>query len=1380
MASAARNDRSQPPLVQIATVEGNAPAAVSAASAGYAGLLPSSWQEGWARAAAPAPGRALVGGAEVRTVPSALFPTLGAAVPKPSRGSASPLPDVVVRLLPGVYTERLHIVVPVVIVGASENMPTIRSLGREGVKIAGAAASSSALRHLRLCAEPGGHALCIQDSSPLIEGCELTGAGGAPARGAPAGLDVRGSGARPTIRGCRISGHAGAGASFGHSAGGILGTCEISRCGCGVWLDTGADPLIWRNTIAGHRGAGLVVRADGAGCSIGNTVLRNGAGGVLVESARRANAVITQNRVWANTGLDLRQSPASSGRSAAEAGALLLQNTIGQQGPGDGGGAPPGAALSVAWPRRAVHNAAELTEALRAAPSDRTVLIEVVGRVDLEAPLVLDRPVVLAGAERGAAELWAPAGAEAAVVVTSGGEASALWWLTVRLPSGGVSRARAGASCVDVTVGRPAFVECDLAASSSSGTGGAELRAVLTHAVRATGPCAAPLLVGCALRGATGTGLLLDRGATATLVQCEVAGNQQGGAFLGDGAALVLESCEVRDNGHFGVVIGPHATGARFGRVNFSGNAAGSIWHCGSGLAPAEGEPMAPFPVGAVLPPPVWLDQCSLSGPGAASQGQTTRGGQGSTGTAVVVGPSTAVMIWDSPFAEVRGSEPSVRAEATASVMVAADSSGPGWPGWGALGAVGGGVQRRLSTPSLLVAGGGEAALLDISGAAPPPPPAPRPVERPSAGPAAQRPLPTLQAQQAVTQRSAAGYAQPDQSSQQSGQQSAASRGGYPAGHQRVTSAPGASPPDAPAEQPHTSEAAPGSFAPPPGPDGLARAASVPADMGGQRDDSPHPAWLGSPPADRRAGNAPGFPLAAQSSEPSLLQSSGFDGSDQGSPTPEDQFTGDGEEHHAAWLRAKISAAPAEAPGGELPSTESNRKMLWQLLAMLTGRLGCADALDVAGLGGAMKTGDAIFVRGHTGLYLGLKGDREIVCNKPNRSTALSFVVETKAATKNASLRHGAVAVFRLPEHPNGIANLRLSVVAGGEVKAVQPGTGGRDADAQWSVQTAAATPSAIVSGNPLALKNVGSGKNIDVEGEAVRARTSEKSTLHRLILEKEPQDDEVPEPCADLELTVEEKAWLFRRGVQLALIDKQVLAKFVSHHRPGCKELLSSYTRLWEAEWRMEWPIIAESRPSGGGGDLSPASRVSGATAASGQQGVDRPSMTSAGSAARRPRSSSGSRGRRSKTMDWLYDKVGDVVDHMQGTSQGDKANGDLFVSALRSFFATALRMSQLEADPVQRVIEAFAAALVADAAFMEVFEPSMLPEKERRAYKQPQDVLFGLTYTTMMLNTDAHSAQVSTKMWDAKKFVGAGKDCGVNGGLMLSIFKNVQKEEL
>lgn len=448
-------------------------------------------------------------------------------------------------------------------------------------------------------------------------------------------------------------------------------------------------------------------------------------------------------------------------------------------------------------------------------------------------------------------------------------------------------------------------------------------------------------------------------------------------------------------------------------------------------------------------------------------------------------------------------------------------------------------------------------------------------------------------------------------------------------------------------------------------------------------------------------------------------------------------------DEHLAWLRSHLKL------GTELPPSDKNRRILFELLAMLAGQNRCQDILDTVGLAGHLKPGDTVFLRGHTGRWLGTR-NATIVCNKPDRREATPFTLESKSS----SLRHESKAVFRLaeaPDGPPGAMHFRLGVTQAYEVRTLQRPDGAKDGETQFVVMSE--TPGMILSGTPVYLKSVGCGRTLDVEGDAVRARTQEQGTQQRIAIEKLPLESDVPSACGELELGVEEKAWLFRRGVCLAMVDKQQLAKFLGSHRPTCKELLKAYTRLWEAEWRRGWQGNDAAEDSAS----SPASRST-------REGEG----AEADRGGRRPPS----KPRKSK-RDWIFGMV-------SGVNSDDKTNGNLFIGALRSFFATALRMSQLEADPVQRVIEAFAEALVNDSAFMESFTPSMLPEAERKTYRTPEEVLFGLTYTTLMLNTDTHNKQVSQKMWDTKKFVGAGKDCGVTGGLMMQIFKNVQKEEL
>mmetsp|Transcript_117316 Transcript_117316/g.378620 ORF Transcript_117316/g.378620 Transcript_117316/m.378620 type:complete len:502 (+) Transcript_117316:1-1506(+) len=461
-----------------------------------------------------------------------------------------------------------------------------------------------------------------------------------------------------------------------------------------------------------------------------------------------------------------------------------------------------------------------------------------------------------------------------------------------------------------------------------------------------------------------------------------------------------------------------------------------------------------------------------------------------------------------------------------------------------------------------------------------------------------------------------------------------------------------------------------------------------------------------------------------------------------------DATRADAEDTHMKWLRANISGA-----GNELPSNDQNRRQLFQLLSMLAVKERCEYVLDVAGLGGPLKANDTILFRGHTGRWIGIRS-AEVVCNISERSSAVRFVLETKAS----ALQHNSKVAFRMVGEVRGLPNSKqqwLGVTPTYEVRLLQHNDGARDTETQFIIQ--ADCPGQILSGMAVYLKAVGVSRTIDVEGEAVRARTQDQGTLQRIILEKETPDGEVPAPCPQHELSLRERAWLLRCGVRHAMVDRQQLARFLAGHRPGCAELLKAYARLWEVEWRQAWTSVlhAEAAEDSAG---SPASRQSSRGARS----------SDSGRSGGRPRS----RQRRSR-REWISGMFSGVLPE-------DRSNGKLFVSALRSFFATALRMSQLEADPVQRVIEAFADALVSDTSFLDCFSLSMLPERERRAYRTPDEVIFGLTYTTLMLNTDTHSKQVAQKMWDTKKFVAAGKDCGVTGGLMMQIFRSIRREEL
>eukprot|EP00927_Polykrikos_kofoidii_P041628 TRINITY_DN35482_c0_g1_i1.p1 TRINITY_DN35482_c0_g1~~TRINITY_DN35482_c0_g1_i1.p1 ORF type:complete len:1399 (-),score=183.56 TRINITY_DN35482_c0_g1_i1:81-4277(-) len=1319
-------------------------------------------------------GQNVAGTAEMRTVPSQAYQSIRDALAHlpahashvAARGGSSPsvVPTVIVRVLPGTYYEQgLSINAPVIITGTDAGLPTIRLAGPEGIIIGKSGGSACVLRKLRLCSMSEASTLRVIDASPLVEACELIGMKSASARGTSSGILVEGPGAKPVVRGCCISGHSGSGVCFSSGAGGLLMASDVSRCGCGVWLESEADPLVWRNTFSGHRGAGVVIRSDSFGRIMGNTVLRNGAGGILVESNRRTHVVLAQNRVWANAGCDFQKTPASPGFcSASEAGALLLSNIIGHHQPGAAGVFPSAGTepLAAMWPKRQVASGAELLAAVRGAPLDRIVIIEFDGCVELEEPLVIDRPVVLAGVHGGTrAELHGTSRSEAVVVVVAGGESAALWKLRVCM-TGVVSSSQpaAGASCVHVVAGRPMILDCDLDATTycmgNLREGGAcatspspqqERPAVLTHAFRASGAGSAPLLSGCSFRGSTGSGLLIDNGATATLLQCEVSGHHHGGIFVGNESSIALEGCEVCKNGHFGVVLAPHARGSYAGRSTVSSNSAGSIWHCGraaGGNADPSESGMLPSASGH---PCLRLDQCAVAG--VFGPRQNLRGGlSAAAAPAVLAGAFTCVLLWETSFADLENVEAAVRTEAaTARVVIAGDYSND---------------RHRRGLANSRENGVGGITWMDVSGFLPSDAMDLHSRAMGMGGVGAQA--------HSMSAPGHWGLRQGTHHGKFSSQPGSPGPGGY-------FLSPRSPPTLSPMEQHrHT----------------LPRASADLADNvvgGAKRDGSDltqdnSACGVGARNSLRRsqcvdlngllgdpgkalsdelvewscpvctAQNAAEAATCSSCSAPRPARPSALNMSPEPSEATEVETR-----EHAKWVHAKMAASKNADPSFYREAWgEQSRKMLYEVLLMLCPQHRCSDVLDVVGLGGPVRVGDSIYLRGHAGRWIAIKGT-EVVCNKADRATATAFIIEGKPGS---TLKHGSKVAFRVsapPEQENGggdqqaplgvIQRLCVNPTVSNSVRIITRAENAKcEEDDMFAVQVDA--PGTLMSGMPAYIKSLCASRIVDVEGEAVRARTQEKGTLQRIAIEKIPS--ELPTACAPFDLKLEQKAWLLRRGVMQALVEKQSLAQFLSSHKAGSADLLKAYTRLWEEEWRAEWATVLNNLGGSDDGSASPAGR------SGDSRSPKRPSS--------RPRS---------RTRDW-------IMDIFSGISHEDKVNGDMFMSAMRSFFAMALRMSQLEADPVMRVIEAFADALVSDEAFLQCFTPSMLPEKERKNYRTPDEVIFGLTYTTLMLNTDMHNKQVAHKTWDSKKFAAAGKGCSVTGGVMMQVFKNVQKEQL
>jgi len=410
----------------------------------------------------------------------------------------------------------------------------------------------------------------------------------------------------------------------------------------------------------------------------------------------------------------------------------------------------------------------------------------------------------------------------------------------------------------------------------------------------------------------------------------------------------------------------------------------------------------------------------------------------------------------------------------------------------------------------------------------------------------------------------------------------------------------------------------------------------------------------------------------------------------------------------------------------DFSSTQSKRT-LYECLTMITKSLKCIDCLETTGLAGEVQPNDTVYLRGHTGLYIGIKepkdpkDKRQVQCTMGTREEATPVTVNSGGEV----VQDGAGVELYLSSRE------LLGVPEGGDMQMYDTQT----PETQFVVHTE--VPGVVLcSGQNLYLQSC-TGKYVAVHGSDVRSGTEERSTQQRLIMEKVPRDSDIPLGCPEATLTKNEEAWLFRRGVQYSLIDRQKFAKYVSLPKPDPQELIKVYAQLWENEWRTHCPIV-----------LAETDAV---------EGKDR---------------------KRRTRWNFGADRLFGMLSHAGGI---DETNGDLLVDAFRSFFCNALRLSQLEADPVLRTIESFSAALMADPEFNKSFSQSMLPEAERPTYKNPEDVLFATTYMTLTINTELHNNAVGEKTFeDRKKLSEAAKTCGVTLGLMMQIYHNVSKEEL
>eukprot|EP00928_Gymnodinium_smaydae_P037285 TRINITY_DN25911_c0_g1_i1.p1 TRINITY_DN25911_c0_g1~~TRINITY_DN25911_c0_g1_i1.p1 ORF type:complete len:1272 (-),score=297.47 TRINITY_DN25911_c0_g1_i1:88-3750(-) len=1215
----------------------------------------------------------------IREVPSEAFPSLADALVV--EGNAAPsTAALVIRLAAGEYREPLqlltaalagHGLTDVVIEAAAadesscDDLPTLRALGPSGVEIAAGLDGSGEqpqqchvrLRKLRLCAEEGGNALSIDGASPCVEDCELLGAGGAPARGARAGVSIRGASAQPVLRGCRIHGHSGAGVSIDAGASGVYAGNEISRCGCGFWLESGAGAaLLWRNTVRGNSGAGVVARTGAQGSVLGNSLLGN-ACGALLESDRSAHVVLAHNRICDNLGPGLRQSKATALR-AMEAGALILDNVIEDNG--------AGAAAQPMWQGRPVSTATELDAAVREAPVDRCFVVEISGLIELPRPLILDRPVLLVGSASGRTAGIACASG-AAVVVGAGGASAAL--IGLRLQGGGAAAASGdGSCCVAVDAGRPLLLRCDLDARAAD------------VALRVRGAAAAPLLLCCSVSGARRHAIVVEEGASATLVRCEVSGAAAAGLRVGARATAVVEESRVRNSGGFGVLVDAAAGRASLGCSEVAENALGAAKvAAGNSTAVAT----------------VQLERCTL-----ALRESTP---------ALAVGCRSRAMWRRSSLSHAAADAP----EALQLLQVAGEADGGASSSTAAAGlSLGAGALLPGAFRMLVPECASGSSLLELSAAS---------------------------ANGACAADAAASSVLP---------------GWCEAGSVLGC---GAAPGYAALE---------------------ARSASKAGGLGG------FGASSGGGAGASAAGAAAGAPT-------------GVGAATAGANAGSEDCADEAQDEPARWLRRHVAS-------GALPRWEpEDRQTLYGFVAMLAKRARCPELVSLVGLAGPICSGEVVHIRGHVGRYIGLARDANqevlqgpMTCSATTRNSDVELIVMNTSQQRAGVLQRGATVSFEVVG--SGRENLLISAEAGthAPVCALPAGIG----EQAFKI---VARGDSVDSGAQVYLRAVKSRRLLEVSGDGVRAGGPAPVASCEFSLDKVPPPAMVPSACPERDLSLRDQAWILRRGVQRALVEKQHLARLLSDAKAPAPALLEAFTSLWESEWRSgalrdalrhaeglqaartalsatngEGGSAGAGADAGGSGAFQPGPRTAGAAAGAAAGGADAAGSSAATASGTSAQASAAPAAAAPAESEALA-KIRRLV-RREVVAPTERANGDLFVKALRSFFADALQVSQLEANNVMRVVEAFAAALAGDQLFVRVFTPSMLPEEERRTYRTPEEIFFGLAYTTMMLNTDAHSRQVANKTWDLRKFVAAGRECGVQGALMTQIYKRVTECEL
>lgn len=206
------------------------------------------------------------------------YPTLTAALAVAGDGD-------VLSISPGTYRENLVLDHAVTLRGPEGGLGSVRIAPLDGVALT--VRASAVVQDLHLEGQDrAAPALLVEDGSPELTDLRVS------TRSA-AGIEVRGSGARPLVRRCTVENPTGVGIAVLDGGGGVFEECEVVAAGqTGVSVRGGGRPRLERCRIHHATGAGIGVTGEGSGLeALGCEVYEiKGAG---VQIAARATARLT-------------------------------------------------------------------------------------------------------------------------------------------------------------------------------------------------------------------------------------------------------------------------------------------------------------------------------------------------------------------------------------------------------------------------------------------------------------------------------------------------------------------------------------------------------------------------------------------------------------------------------------------------------------------------------------------------------------------------------------------------------------------------------------------------------------------------------------------------------------------------------------------------------------------------------------------------------------------------------------------------------------------------------------------------------------------------------------------------------------------------------